>query len=232
MTKAGEFAAAILLAYLVGSINPSYLFAKLKGFDIRSAGSGNAGGSNALITMGKLVGVICCLFDIFKAYFVVRLLTGIFGGTRAIYAVSSTACILGHMFPFYMHFRGGKGLACLGGSILAYSPEVFLVFLGIELVLALLIDYICVVPLTASVVFPVTYSIMESYPVGALIFLPVTVAMVYKHYENLKRIGQGTELHLSYLWKKDEEKERISENIRRIDESRLDSVWRDNTKKS
>lgn len=232
MSTARTFALVMLLAYLVGSLNPSYIFAKIKGFDIRSTGSGNAGGSNALITMGKLIGVICCLFDIFKAYFVIRFLTSIFGGTKLVYAVSSMSCIMGHMFPFYMHFRGGKGLACLGGSILAYSPQVFLIFLGIELVLVLLIDYICVVPITASVAFPITYAIIESNPIGGLIFLPVIVAMVYKHFENLKRIGQGTELHLSYLWNKEEEKERINANIREIDESKLDSVWRSNTKKS
>lgn len=225
MTPASEVGISILLGYLVGSVNPSYIIAKFKGFDIRKAGSGNAGGSNALITMGKTVGVICCLFDIFKAYFIVRILTGLFGGTKAIFAVTSTACIIGHMFPFYMHFKGGKGLACLGGSILAYSPVVFLIFLGVELVVALLLDYICVVPITASVAFPITYACLEGFTLGGIFFLPVTVAMLYKHTENLKRISQGTELHLSYLWHKDEEKDRINENIKKIDESKIDSVW-------
>lgn len=227
MSSFGELGASLLIGYAVGTVNPSYIIGKLKGFDIRKAGSGNAGGSNALITMGKFIGVICMLFDIFKAYVVVRLLTGMFGETRAVYAVTSTACILGHMFPFYMKFRGGKGLACLGGSILAYSPRLFFIYLGVELVLALLLDYICVVPITASIAFPITYAIIESYVIGWLILLPVTVAMLFKHMENLKRISQGTELHFSYLWKKNEEKERINENIRKIDESKIETVWRE-----
>lgn len=220
----------VLLGYCVGSVNPSFIIAKLKGFDIRQSGSGNAGGSNAIITMGKRVGAFCCIFDILKAAAVVRLVIYLFPEVKIAFAVSSVSCILGHMFPWYMHFRGGKGLACLGGSILGYSPEVFAIMLLIELALALIVDYICIVPITASIAFPIVYGMLEDNIYGALILLIATVAMVYKHIENLRRINQGTELHFSYLWHKKKEVDRLSANINKIDPSALKKVFREKDK--
>ena len=75
--------------------------------------------------------------------------------------VTAVSCILGHIFPFYMKFRGGKGLACLGGAILAYNWRLFTVMLVAELLLALLTNYICFVPITASIAFPLIYRHLE-----------------------------------------------------------------------
>ena len=104
--------------------------------------------------------------------------------------------------------------------------------LFVEFVLALIIDYICVVPITASIGWPVIYGILAKNPYGALIMVLATVAMVFKHLENLKRIKQGTELHFSYLWHKEAEKERILENVRKIDETQVNTIWREKHRKS
>ena len=220
---------SIIAGYLVGCINPSYIIARLKGFDIRKSGSRNAGGSNALITMGKLIGALCMIFDILKAFAIIGIMVALFPEAPYLYSITGVACILGHMFPFYMGFKGGKGLACLGGMILAFNWKVFLIMLFIELVLAIVIDYICVVPITASVAYPAVYGLMTGNLVGALIILVATAAMIYKHLENLKRIRQGTELHFSYLWSrnKDHEKARILENVRKIDETQVGTIWRE-----
>lgn len=202
-----------LVSYLVGTINPSYLIAKKKNFDIRKAGSGNAGGSNALITMGKKVGVFCMLFDILKAYVVVRLAMIYLPDIDYAGAVASTAVILGHIFPVWMKLKGGKGLACLGGAVLAYSHSIALILLVIEFVLALIIDYICVVPFTVSVVFPAIYYVRGGSIIGTAILLLATVAIYYKHVENIKRIRAGEEAHFSFLWKAEAEKLRIKNNV-------------------
>ena len=222
--------ASIFAGYLVGCINPSYIIAKMKGFDIRKSGSRNAGGSNAVITMGKFVGAICIVFDILKAFAIIGIMVALFPEITYVFSITGVACILGHMFPFYMGFKGGKGLACLGGMILAFNWKVFLIMLFIELVLAILTDYICVVPITASIAFPAVYGIMTANLVGALILLVATAVMLIKHLENLKRIRQGTELHFSYLWgkNKDSEKERILKNVKKIDETQVGTIWRDN----
>ena len=216
-----------LAGYLVGCLNPSYIIAKIKGFDIRKTGSRNAGGSNAVITMGKAIGVLCIFFDILKAFAIIGIMSAFFPESVLIYAVTGTACILGHMFPFYMSFKGGKGLACLGGMILAYDWKLFLLILFVEFVLALIIDYICIVPITASIGWPIIYGIIAGNLYGALIMLLATAAMMYKHLENIKRIKQGTELHFSYLWHKEAEKERILENVRKIDETQVNTIWRE-----
>ncbi len=108
-----------------------------------------------------------------------------------------------------MGFKGGKGLACLGGSILAYDALLFVIMVLSAVALAFITDYIVFVPLTASVAYPIAYGFMSGDWMGSLIFGIATVGMYYRHLENIKRIKNGTEAHLSYLWKKDKEMERI-----------------------
>ena len=193
----------IIIGYLIGTINPSYMIGKLKGVDIRHKGSKNAGASNALILFGKTLGVACALFDIAKAALAIWLCGKLFPELTYSFAVTGVSCILGHIFPFYMKFRGGKGLACLGGMILAFDWRVFLIMLSCEIVVAIVTNYICFVPLSASVVFPIVYGIMRHDWWGALILCLVIPVMFFKHKENLKRIKQGTEMPFNFLWNKE-----------------------------
>ncbi len=198
--------------YLVGTINPSYILSKIRGFDIRQRGSGNAGASNALIVLGKLAGVICAIFDIAKAALVILLMKRLFPKMICAFAVTGAACILGHIFPFYMRFRGGKGLACLAGMILAFDWRVFLIMLCYAVVLALVTNYICFVPMTASVVFPFVYGFLRHDWIGVLLLGVVAVVILCKHRENIRRIRMGTEMRLSYLWNKEKEVQRLKVN--------------------
>ena len=199
----------ILLGYAIGAINPSYFLAKARGFDIRRHGSGNAGASNALILFGKALGISCALFDIAKATAAIHLAQFLFRGTPFVFSVTAVATIVGHIFPFYMKLRGGKGLACLGGAILAFDWRVFLVMLACEAILAVAVNYICFVPLTASVIFPIIYGAMSGDLWGALILCLVIPIVFFKHIENLVRIKNGTEARLSFLWNKQGELERM-----------------------
>ena len=205
-----KYILCILIGYLIGAINPSYIIAKLRGFDIREKGSKNAGASNALILFGKVLGIGCALFDIAKATFAIWLCGKLFPEPTYSFAVTGVACILGHVFPFYMKFRGGKGLACLGGMILAFDRRMFLIMLAAEIVVAIVTDYICFVPLTASAVFPIVYGIMRQDAWGALIIAVILPLMIYKHKENLKRIKQKTEMPFSFLWNKDKALEKTN----------------------
>ena len=204
-----QYILCLLIAYLIGGINPSYIIARIKGFDIRTKGSGNAGASNAVITMGKAVGIFSALFDILKAYFAVVLASKLFPDLPFIADVAGAACILGHMFPALMGFRGGKGLACLGGVILAFDWKVFLILLAAELLLVLIVDYICVVPITASVIFPVLKGILTRSVGGSLVLSVASVAILFRHRENIRRIREGKEAHFSLLWNRKKELERL-----------------------
>lgn len=198
-----KYLLCILIGYLIGTINPSYIIAKIRGFDIREKGSKNAGASNALILFGKVLGIGCALFDIAKATFAIWLCGKLFPELTYSFAVTGVACILGHIFPFYMKFKGGKGLACLGGMILAFDWRVFLIMLACEIVVAIVTNYICFVPLSASVVFPIVYGMMHHDWWGALILCLVIPVMFFKHKENLVRIKNGTEMPFSFLWNKE-----------------------------
>lgn len=207
-----KYLISLLIGYLIGTINPAYIISKIRGFDIRKKGSGNAGASNALIILGKTIGVFCALFDIAKTCFAIWLTGFLFNKTALFFAVTAVACTLGHIFPFYMKFRGGKGLACLGGTILMYDWRVFLLMLAGELVVVLLTNYICFVPMSASIVFAIVFGIMEKEIIGAALFLITAIVILWKHRMNIQRIRNGTEMHFSYLWNKDKELERVKNN--------------------
>lgn len=204
----------MVIGYLIGTFNPAYLMSKLHGFDIREKGSGNAGATNAVITMGKAAGALIALLDILKAYAAVRLAQRFFPHLTYAAEVAGIFTILGHIFPFTMGFRGGKGLASLGGVILAFNSKVFWIMLTCEVILALVLDYICVMPLTVSVVFPIVYYFITGQMLGAILYALLIPLFFYKHLENLRRIAAGTEAKISYLWSRDENIRKMREDAR------------------
>ncbi len=201
-----------LLGYLFGNVNAAYIISKLKGFDIRDKGSGNAGASNAIIVMGKKAGIITMFVDIGKAILACEVAARLFPALKAAKIVSGSACIIGHIFPFLMKFHGGKGLASLGGMILSYDPRLFIMLLTVECVLGFGLDYICVVPITGSLLFTLIYALTTGDPFGTMILASVAMVILYKHMQNLHRIMNGTEAHISYLWNKEKEIDRVTDN--------------------
>ena len=118
------------------------------------------------------------------------------------------ACILGHMFPAALRFRGGKGLASLGGVILSWDWRAFLALLALAILIAFLTNYICFVAPTMSLLFPALYYIRTRYLPAALVLLIPAIPIFFKHAENIRRIREGTEVRMSYLWNKDGELKR------------------------
>ena len=202
-------AICILVGFFVGGINPAYIIGRFKGFDIRKRGSGNAGASNAVIVMGKGIGIFSAVFDIAKAFLCVKLAELLCPQLKVAKVICGSACVLGHIFPPLMRLKGGKGLACLGGMILALDWVMFLILLAVELVLVLIVDYICIVPITASVAYPFLFVLRGGSIVGALVLGIVAVTMLGKHVENIRRIAKGEEAHFSFLWNRDKELERL-----------------------
>lgn len=201
-----------LLGYLIGNINAAYIISKLKGFDIRERGSGNAGASNVMMVIGKKEGAIAAVFDIIKAFIAASLGAKLFAEIKFARILAGSCCILGHIFPVFMHFHGGKGLACLGGIIIQFDPQIFICMLLAEMIIGFSIDYICVVPITGSVMFTAIYAFLTGDMTGTLILAAVSMVILYKHIENIRRIQNGTEAHISFLWNKDRELERIKKN--------------------
>ena len=214
------------LGYVVGCINLSFILAKSKGYDIREHGSGNAGASNLMITMGRRIGALAALVDVLKSFLIVRVVMLVFPGDLLAVFVCAAFVTLGNIFPFYMGFRGGKGFASMGGSVLAIDYKFFVVLLIIAAVIVFLSDYICFAPIFASVAFPVSYGIYYQTPIP-LVYLTATAAILYRHSENIRRIREGKELRFSFLWNRKKEAERFGiEN----DDGKTYPFGRDKTK--
>ena len=201
-----------VLGYLLGTVNPAYLFGRLHGFDIRKYGSGNAGATNATLIMGKKTGFLCMLFDVFKAFAAYKTAVRIFPMIAFAGVLAGTACILGHIFPFWMHFAGGKGLACMLGMMLAHDWKLFAALLLAEIALVLLCGYICAMALSLSVIFPAAYLIGTGDFVGMLVLAVLIPVVIYKHMPNIRRIAQGKEMRISWLWNAKDEEARIEGN--------------------
>lgn len=208
----------LAVSYLAGCANPAFMISKARGFDIRSKGSGNAGASNAAMTLGKKEGIFCALFDFFKAYFTVKVTARCFPLIKSLRILAGSACILGHIFPFMMHFKGGKGLACLGGVILAYDFRIFAVILPFEMLTVLLSAYLCTAAVSASVIFAVIMLVKDGL-MYALFFMPVIAAIWKRHTVNFRRIRYGVEVKIRYLWNRREEEERVRTNWESLSES-------------
>lgn len=199
----------VLSGYLIGCFNPAVIVGKIKGYDPKQSGSGNAGASNTVIMAGKLAGLSVALIDILKAFAACHLAKALFPALRIAPIAAGVACILGHIYPVFLRFRGGKGLACLGGVILAYDPMTFLLMLATALAIALLTNYVCIVTPAMALIWPAYYAYLTRFWVGAAAFFIPFLPILLKHMSNFKRIRTGEELRLSYLWNKSGELKRI-----------------------
>ncbi len=201
--------ACLLLGYLLGSLSPSFLAGKLRGYDVRESGSGNAGASNTVILVGRFAGLIVALLDSLKATCAWWLCAALFPGLRRSGILGGVGAILGHMFPLWLRFRGGKGLACLGGVILAYDWRTLLLMLALAIAIGVVTNYVAVATVSMSVIWPVYYGLRTAFWLGAGVLLVPAVPIFLRHLVNFRRMRKGEELRLRYLWKKDEELQRI-----------------------
>lgn len=193
----------VLGGYLAGCINPAYIIGKLHGMDVRTEGSHNAGASNTIILFGRKAGAGVMFFDILKAVLAVYIAGRFYPHSPYAKLLSGSACTLGHMFPVHMRFRGGKGMACLGGMILAYDWRLFLVFLALTALVAYLTDYVFLGALFAATAFPLLLGAYMGDWLAALCVAPASLGMFVRHTENFARLIKGQELGFSWLWKKD-----------------------------
>lgn len=191
------YVCGVAAGYLLGCINTAAIIARIKGFDIRKHGSGNAGASNALVTMGKGAAVVSALVDMAKAFLPVFLLRHVIAspeGCADLFAAVGAAVILGHMFPFWMQFRGGKGFASLLGLSLALDWRFFLAGIALTVLILLTLRYIAVATTLCTAALPIAWYCSSHSLVQMLILLVPAVCMFEKHIENFRRIKAGEEI--------------------------------------
>lgn len=199
------FAVCIVVPYLIGSINPSIIMSKILFHDdIRTHGSGNAGTTNALRTYGKKISIAVLSLDMLKAGIAVAI-GWVLMGRHLGGAVAGFFVVLGHIFPLYHKFKGGKGVACAAIVALIMSPMSFLFCLIVFIIIVVGTKYVSLASVIGIGLYPLFISaFLKSDGVAAGFFAVLTaVFVVIMHRENLKRILNGEESKLSFGKKKD-----------------------------
>lgn len=189
--------ASMVIGYLLGSLSPSALLSKIKNRNLKESGTGNLGATNTMLVFGWKCGIMVMVIDVLKAYFAVKIAGLLMPDVTLVGVLAGCCAIVGHIFPFYLKFKGGKGVATLAGLFLAIDPIAIPILLGIGLVFAIVLDYGIAAPVSASLIAPFLVGFrMESLGVFlVLMFAGVLVAA--KHMGNMDRIKEGTEMKFS-----------------------------------
>lgn len=193
--------AVVAACYFIGSIPTAYLAGRLlKGVDIRTIGSGNVGASNAMRLLGKTWGITILLFDAVKGLIpILCILHFALHADKHVerYAlIGAFACIIGHVFPIWLNFKGGKGVATGMGVMIALVPTAVTVVLPIFVLVVYLSRYISLGSILAAALLPAAFFIDHDFMSHRELFVFVVVAclfVIYKHKANIKRILAGTE---------------------------------------
>ncbi|MFV0337941.1 MAG: glycerol-3-phosphate 1-O-acyltransferase PlsY [Chthoniobacterales bacterium] len=187
---------AFVGAYLLGSIPFGYLAGRLKGIDLREHGSGNIGATNAVRILGKPVGYTVFAFDFLKGLLAAGMPTWL-GAPEWVAILCSLCVVVGHNFPVWLRFRGGKGIATSGGVMLGLVPQAFVVSLVAWGVLFFTTRYVSLASLAAALGLPATTGVLYVMGKGSGLLFGVTALMcvmaVWLHRGNIRRLLAGTE---------------------------------------
>jgi len=200
----------LILSYLLGSIPFSIIAGKLlKSIDVREYGSGNAGATNTFRVLGKKAGIPVLSLDILKGYLAVNLVwytsyvpfTEIYINLQLTFGI---AAVLGHVFPVYVGFRGGKGVATLLGFMLAVFPEAALISIVVFVLTLLFSKYVSLSSIFAGLFFPFgVYYLSETLVPTMMIFAVfVPILLIATHQRNIERLVRGDENKVSLKKKK------------------------------
>lgn len=197
-----------IVAYLIGSISFSIIISKkMAGFDVREKGSGNAGSTNVLRTVGKKAAILTLICDCLKgviailiAYIIGKIISNL--DKSLLVQLAGIFVILGHTFPIFFKFKGGKGVATSLGVLLIINWQIGLICLVFALILMALTRFVSLGSVAAAILFPVlTIFIHNNYLVEGnyiLFGIILAVLVIFNHRENVKRLLEGKENKLSF----------------------------------
>ena len=194
-----------IISYLIGSISFSVIFSrKFAGFDVREKGSGNAGATNVLRTVGKEVALLTLLCDILKG--VVAVLIAIIAGNfwidvdvELLKYLAGFFAILGHTFPIFFEFRGGKGVATALGILIMLNWKIGLICLIFAVILIAVTKMVSVGSILSAILYPILTIFMADVDFKVIIIsVFIALLVIFNHRENIKRIKNGTENKLKF----------------------------------
>jgi len=196
--------ASILLAYLLGAIPFGYLLVKWRtGRDVRTMGSGNIGATNVLRTTGRAAGVLTLLLDIGKGYVAVWLAGRLSGNSATVMSAAALAAMLGHAYPVFLRFRGGKAVATFLGAFLRLAAPAILAALIVFVVVVWRTRYISMGSIVSSGTFPLAVWLIVHPPWVVVAAAAAGGAfIIWRHKENIQRLRAGTENVFSWKGRK------------------------------
>jgi len=186
----------LLLCYLIGNLSPSYLLVKyIKKTDIREFGSGNAGATNVGRILGMKAAIGVFILDVIKgvaAVMIGRWLGGELGGIMGALGV-----VLGHNFPIMLGLRGGKGVATTTGVVLALSPVLFFIIIGIFLLTVVITRFVSVGSMVMGLFLPFVLFLSQRHSPEVILGIVLCALILFRHRENIQRLLSGTEARVN-----------------------------------
>lgn len=195
-----KYGGIILAGYLIGSSSMSFYISKFKKINLKEKGSKNLGASNTLAIIGKKAAAAVLVHDVLKSFFAilaVRILLDIpYNEVHWLLAAVGVAAVVGHIFPFYLKFKGGKGFATYIGLIFGLDWRLFLAVVALIFVVAFITDYIVSGTFSTIVAGPVYYALIQPNLRVALIVLLGSLVILWKHRENIRNLKNGKEMKI------------------------------------
>lgn len=198
-----SYLVASFAGYFLGSFQTAYFLGKIiNKIDIREHGTNNAGASNVTTVMGWKYGVATALVDILKGIVAVLFIRFFFSKSDIFPFIAGSTAVLGHIFPYYLGFRGGKGLATMLGMTLAYDYRIGLILFLVVLIITIVTDYIALGAIVMYSLFPIL-TLYFGHPIEG-VYIGITLALIayFKHYGNFIRIKNNEESGLRAALKK------------------------------
>lgn len=197
---------SFIIGYFIGCVQSAYIVGKLVGkIDIREHGSGNAGMTNVTRVLGAKAGIFVFVFDILKGLIAFNLCNFIFSGNwflqsgSVLYGIyGGFGAIIGHDFPFYLKFKGGKGVATTLGFLLFVNPKIAIITYVIGFLVAFVSKYISLASLTITLLFVVLMIVVKMQVEEIMIMAIVMFLCYYQHRDNIKRLIKGQERKFSF----------------------------------
>ena len=199
MTDTLIFLCYCVLAYLIGSIPVGYLVAKARGVDISQVGSGNMGATNITRNLGSFLGATVGVLDFLKGFLPALLISRVYGNQDWHLFAVSILPVVGHIFPIWLNFKGGKGVATIFGILAAYfGLPLFLAFLLIWYLVVRVVKIISLVNLIVALLLPLAFWFTYQYPSYILFGVLLGMVIWWSHRENIRRLLAGTEHQAGY----------------------------------
>jgi glycerol-3-phosphate acyltransferase PlsY len=208
-----ELALCILISYLIGSLNSSLILGKIYNYDVRNHGSGNAGATNTYRTHGKIQGTMVFCFDCFKGFFAIKLsdlsiLTGLYNPVFDVdiyFYFSALSAVIGHCYPLWFQFKGGKGAATGLGIFMYFEPSLVLPCLLVWTLSLFIFRFVGLSTILAFLSLPIFIYLSQGQSITqlGLFSLILGFLILFTHRQNINSMLKGTEHRVSFIQKSD-----------------------------